>query len=121
FTAAPVEDDGRVIGAVLLFRDISDRKRAEAALRASEKLAATGRIAATISHELNNPLEAVTNLLYVVNSSENLNDAEHGMLRTADQELRRMALIIRQTLGMHRQSDKPVPVNPGRLVDGVLM
>ena len=121
YTAAPVASDGVALGAVMLFRDLSDRKRAEEAVRASEKMAATGRIAATISHELRNPLDSVIQLLYVLKNSPRLGDAERQQLDLIDQELRRMTEVTQQTLAMHRQSASMVPVNLAKLLDGVLL
>src|SRR5579884_327797 len=121
YTAAPVISDGISLGAVMMFRDLSERKRAEEALRASEKMAATGRIAATISHELRNPLDSVMQLLYVLKQSKQLGDTERQQLDLIDQELRRMTEVTQQTLAMHRQSASMVPVNLAKLLDGVLL
>ena len=63
YTSATLLLDGSKASAVLTFRDIGEHKRAEQVLRNSERLAVSGRIAATISHEINNPLESVSNLL----------------------------------------------------------
>ena len=108
-----VRSKGRVIGPegrpermFAIMEDITDRKQAEAALRQNEKLAAVGRLAASIAHEINNPLEAVTNLLYLIRGSHNLAEVrEHADI--AERELRRVALITNQTLRFHRQSTKP--------------
>lgn len=121
YTAAPVISDAVALGAVMMFRDLSERKRAEAALQASEKMAATGRIAATISHELRNPLDSVIQLLYVLKQSTRLGDAERQQLDFIDQELRRMTEVTQQTLAMHRQPSSTVPVNLAKLLDGVLL
>ena len=121
YTAAPVTSDGIALGAVMMFRDLSERKRAEAALRASEKMAATGRIAATISHELRNPLDSVIQLLYVLKQSSRLGEPERQQLELIDQELHRMTEVTQQTLAMHRQSSSMVPVNIAKLLDGVLL
>jgi PAS domain S-box-containing protein len=120
YTAAPVSD-GVTLGAVFTFRDISERKRAEAALRSSEKLAATGRMAATISHELRNPLDSVMQLLYLLKQSPRLADTERCQFDLIEQELRRMTEVTQQTLAMHRQSSSMVPVNLSKLIDGVLL
>ena len=101
--------------------DISERKRAEEALRASEKLATTGRIAATISHELRNPLDSVMQLLYLVKQSPKLGDTERQQLDVVDHELRRMAEVTQQTLALHRQSSSMVPLNLAKLIDGILL
>ncbi|HWC18466.1 MAG TPA: PAS domain S-box protein [Terriglobales bacterium] len=121
YTVAPVISDGSTLGAVMMFRDISERKRAEEAVRASEKMAVTGRIAATISHELRNPLDSVMQLLYLVKHSERLGDAERQQLDLIDQELHRMTEVAQQTLAMHRQSASMVPVNLAKLIDGILL
>ena len=91
--------------------DVTERKLAEEALRNSEKLAATGRLAATIAHEINNPLEAVGNLIFLVQQDSGLTDAAKGYLKMADQELERVTHIARQTLGFYRDTSAPVPVN----------
>lgn len=121
YTAAPVMSDGVNLGEVMLFRDISERKRAEKALAASEKLAATGRMAATISHELRNPLDSVMQLLYLLKQSPKLGEDERRSLELAEQELARMSQVAQQTLAMHRQPSAMTPVNLSNLLDGVLL
>jgi PAS domain S-box-containing protein len=120
YTAAPVID-GITLGAVVTFRDISERKRVEAALRSSERMAATGRIAATISHELRNPLDSVTQLLYLLKQSPRLDDNDRKQFNLIEQELQRMTEVAQQTLAMHRQSASMVPVNIAKLIDGVML
>jgi PAS domain S-box-containing protein len=88
--------------------DVTERKLAEIALQQNEKLAAVGRLAASIAHEINNPLEAVTNLLYLAELSTTLEQAR-GYVQHAEQELRRVSLITNQTLRFHRQSTQPAP------------
>jgi PAS domain S-box-containing protein len=102
-TVSPIRDDhGVVIGASKILRDVSDRKRIEQSLMQAEKIAATGRMAATISHEINNPLEAVMNLLYLLRTK--ITD-EEGLtyLSTAEGELGRVSHIAKQTLGYYRE------------------
>ena len=102
-TVSPIKDDqGVVIGASKILRDVSDRKRIEQSLVQAEKIAATGRMAATIAHEINNPLEAVMNLLYLLRTK--VADAE-GLtyLSTAEGELGRVSHIAKQTLGYYRE------------------
>ena len=90
-------------GIIIFFRDITARKRADAALIQSEKLAAVGRLASSIAHEINNPLESVTNLLYLARLS--VTDPEiQKLLDLADLELRRVSIITNQTLRFHKQS-----------------
>jgi len=106
-------------GIVTFVRDISDAKKAEAALIQNEKVAAVGRLAASIAHEINNPLESVTNLLFLARSSE-----DHGELQeylaTAERELRRVSVISSQTLRFYRQHTKPQSVTAHDLIESVL-
>jgi PAS domain S-box-containing protein len=97
--------------------DISDRKRAEAALVRNEKLASLGRLAASIAHEINNPLEATTNLLYLANNSGGLSAEAKEYLTLAEAELKRVAHITRQSLGFYRESDKPEEISVPELLE----
>lgn len=105
--ARQVEDDGkrRLVG---LCEDVTRIKMTEAAVMRNEKLAAVGRLASSISHEINNPLESVTNLLYLIKSNSDL-DAIREYTETAERELRRVSLITNQTLRFHRQSTYASP------------
>lgn len=94
--------------------------RAQEALRRSEKLAVTGRLAASIAHEINNPLEAVTNLLYLIRSSSDLSQARK-YLEQADQELARVAEITRQTLRFYREPNHPVDTEVANVLHSVLV
>jgi PAS domain S-box-containing protein len=108
---------GNVVGASTIAHDITERKRAQEAFLRSEKLAATGRLAATIAHEVNNPLAAAMNAVYIANT----NPAQaNEMLKLADQELRRAAHITEQTLGFYRESSSKQQVTVPRLVEEVL-
>ena len=103
-TISPIRDmDGRVIGASKILRDISARKQLEQSLMQAEKIAATGRMAATIAHEINNPLASVVNLLYLlrpeINSAEGIR-----YLASAESELARVSHIAKQTLGYYREN-----------------
>jgi PAS domain S-box-containing protein len=100
--------------------DIEDKKQAEDALRRSEKLATAGRLAASIAHEINNPLAAVTNSLYLALLDGSLSDETKAYLQTAEQELRRVAHITAQTLQFHRQSTSPAATDLCDIVDSVL-
>jgi PAS domain S-box-containing protein len=102
-TISPIRDElGRVIGASKILRDISGRKRIEQSLLQAEKIAATGRMAATIAHEINNPLEAVTNLLYLLRPMIT-DPAGINFLSSAEDELGRVSHIAKQTLGYYRE------------------
>ncbi|HEX3471197.1 MAG TPA: PAS domain S-box protein [Silvibacterium sp.] len=102
-TVSPVRDEtGQIIGASKTLRDISSRKRIETSLLQAEKIAATGRMAATIAHEINNPLEAVMNLLYLLRPMVN-DPAGSDYLSAAEDELGRVSHIARQTLGYYRE------------------
>ncbi len=119
-SGAPVlQDDGELSDIVVIFRSASERRQAEKALLQSEKLAAVGRLASSISHEINNPLESVTNLLYLAQITGD-QTLIRQYLDTAERELRRVAVITSQTLRFHKQSTKPVPVNGEDLIDDVL-
>ncbi len=101
-SAQPILDGGQTRGAVVTFRDITQSRLAEQALRRSEKLAAVGQLASSIAHEINNPLEAITNLIYLVRSAATLAEAQ-GFAAQADTELTRVADVVTQTLRFHRQ------------------
>jgi PAS domain S-box-containing protein len=102
-TVSPIKDEsGEIIGASKILRDISARKRLENSLLQAEKIAATGRMAATIAHEINNPLEAVLNLMYLLRPL--VGDSEgRNYLNTAEMELNRVSHIAKQTLGYYRE------------------
>ena len=101
-------------------RDIDGQKRLEEALRNSEKLAATGRLAASIAHEINNPLESVSNLLYLMEKECALDDHTRQYVRMAEQEVGRIVHITRQTLGFYRESSAPVVLRIAELLENVL-
>ena len=110
---------GEVCGVVVHAHDITERRRTEEVLRTTEKLAAVGRLASSIAHEINNPLESVTNLLYIAQSSDDLPEIRH-FLQMADRELRRVSVISNQTLRFHKQATHPRLVACEDLFEGVL-
>lgn len=113
------EPNGSVSGIITLGVDVTDAKRTEQILLQSEKLNAVGRLASSIAHEINNPLEAVTNLIYLAqNCAVNPEAKQH--LATAEIELRRVSVIANQTLQFHRQSTNPGPVAAASLIDATL-
>jgi PAS domain S-box-containing protein len=103
----------------IFFVDLTEQKRSEEVMRRTEKLAATGRLAASIAHEINNPLEAVTNCLFLIGSGQ-LDTRSREYLRIAQQELDRVTHITTQTLRFYRQSTKPVQSNVNELLDSVI-
>ena len=103
-SAAPILDvNARMIGIVLVFRDISEKYASEQALMRTEKLASAGRLAAAIAHEVNNPLEGLVNLIYLARHEENIQNIRQH-LSEADRELQRIAHITRQSLGFYREN-----------------
>jgi PAS domain S-box-containing protein len=108
----------RWVGVIAL--DASDRKRSEEALRRSEKLAVTGRLAASIAHEINNPLEAITNLLFLLRNFSDLPEAAQQYVSMAEYEVHRIAEITQQTLRFYRQPTQPARVTLSELLDSVL-
>ena len=98
----------------------SERKRSEEALRKSEKLAVTGRLAASIAHEINNPLEAITNLLFLLRNFSSLNDPALHYVKMAEYEVRRISEITQQTLRFYRQSTFPARATLAEMLDSVL-
>jgi PAS domain S-box-containing protein len=114
----PVRDaNGTVVRWFGTNTDITEQRRSEEALRKSEKLAATGRLAASIAHEINNPLEAVANLLYLAKRQPS--DVAR-YLSAAEQELDRIAEITRHTLGFYRETASPVQMSVVEVANGVL-
>jgi signal transduction histidine kinase len=100
--------------------DITNNKLAEDALRKSEKLAAAGRLAATIAHEINNPLEAVTNLLYILRVNNQWDDNARSYVAQAEHELARIAHVTRQTLGFYRDTTSPHLMDLPKIVEEAL-
>jgi PAS domain S-box-containing protein len=118
--AAIKNDAGEVERWIGSTTDIHDQKMAEAALRKSEKLATAGRLAASIAHEINNPLEGVTNALYLALQDGALGAETKGYLQLAEQELLRVSHVTTQTLRFHRQSNSPARVDICDIVDSVM-
>jgi len=120
-SAATIPDaTGKMRGMVLVLRDVTERKRSEAALQSSERLALIGRLAATIAHEIRNPLDAVMNLTYLVKSSPALDDGVRGYVMMAEDELRRIVHITSQLLSFHREAREAVAVDVKEIMESVL-
>jgi PAS domain S-box-containing protein len=103
-----------------VIRDITRQLQAEEALRESEKLAAMGRVAGIIAHEVNNPLAAITNLFYLLSNHPSLNKEAKYYAELAEQELQRVSHITRQTLSFYRESTQPVSGPVHEVLDAVL-
>ncbi len=120
-TVSPVRDRrGKIIGAAKILRDITQQRKLEAALHVTERLASVGRLAATVAHEINNPLEAVVNAVYLAKNQPDISEETRGFLNAADSELARVAQIAQQTLGFYRENSRPVTLNLPQLIQEVL-
>jgi PAS domain S-box-containing protein len=119
-TISQVDAAGQKLFTVVL-RDLSERKRAEEELRKAEKLAVAGRMAATVAHEINNPLETVLNALYLIEQAPSLDNNVRELVATAQEELARVTQITKLTLGFYRQEERiQTFVALSDLVDNVL-
>jgi PAS domain S-box-containing protein len=120
-SAAPIRNaKGAVAGVVLVFRDITDLRKREAALMAHEKLAVAGRLSATIAHEIHNPLDSVANLHYLM-ANETDPALQQKYLAMAQQELNRTLQISRAMLGLYREPKAPVAIDLRELLESVLL
>ena len=119
--ALPIHDAaGNVVRWFGTNTDITERKQAEDALVKSERLAAMGRLAGIIAHEINNPLEAISNAFYLLRDHPSLDDEAKYYSRLAEQELSRVAHITRQTLSFYRESQQQIAVSLTEILDNVL-
>lgn len=120
-SAAPIVDEhGQVSGVVLVFRDDTERRKSEAALVRAEKFAATGRMAATLAHEINNPLEAAMNLLYLARNAEGVTPDLEGYLQAAHSQLEFAAHASRRTLTIYRAEISPSPAKLEDVLEDVI-
>lgn len=120
-SAAPIMSGaGNMIGVVLVFRDVTEERQMQSALVASEKLAVAGRLAASIAHEIHNPLDSVANLHYLL-ESETDPAVRAEYLRLAQQELGRTMQISRTMLSLYREPKAPIEIQLRELIDGVLL
>jgi len=120
-TVSPMKDEhGRIIGAAKIARDITQQKKLEAALHTSEMLASAGRLAATVAHEINNPLQAVINFIHLAKHQNDLPPKIMRYLVDADRELGRVVHLAQQTLGFYRDNSHPVLMPVSGVVEDVL-
>lgn len=105
----------------VVLRDITERKRAEEELLKSERLAQAGRMAATVAHEINNPLETVVNALYLVERAQTMDETSRQLVQTAQEELARVVQITKLTLGFSRQEERvPSETSPIDQIENIL-
>ncbi len=114
-----IREPDRPLRMAVIVEDITDRKLAEQVLLRTEKLAAVGRLASSIAHEINNPLESITNLLYLARASDETSQIRE-YLDLAESELRRASAITSQTLRFHKQSTRPLEVTWDDLTSNAL-
>ena len=120
-SGAPIRNQkGELMGIVLVFRDITMERKTQEALIANEKLAVTGRLAATIAHEIHNPLDSVSNLLYLMRNGASKEESSQFM-DIAEQELARVTQISRAMLGLYRESKAPVQVDLREMLQEILL
>jgi signal transduction histidine kinase len=110
---------GEIVGVVEIARDFSVRKHTEMAMRTREKLAAVGRLATSIAHDINNPLTSITNLLFLL-EKEKLSEDGKQYLAVAQSELSRVAQISSQALGFYRSKGEPVWISPADVLEDAL-
>ncbi|MEO6982135.1 MAG: ATP-binding protein [Edaphobacter sp.] len=113
--AAPIFLNGKILGGVAVNTDVTQTRMQDEALRRSEKLAAVGQLASSIAHEINNPLESITNLLYLIREADAMEEVQE-YAKLAQEELARVTEITLQTLRFNRQQSKPVEVDLAELL-----
>ncbi len=120
-SGAPIRDkEGQVTGVVLVFHDISEKRRAEKAVRDSERLAMTGRMASTLAHEIHNPLDTVGNLLFLIDQNPDAPETVRQHASMASEELTRVTQMTRHMLSFQREAKNPVPIKIGEVLDNVI-
>jgi PAS domain S-box-containing protein len=120
-SGAPIRDkDGQITGVVLVFHDISEKRRAERAVRESERLAMTGRMASTLAHEIHNPLDTVGNLLYLIDQNPGMPEQARELAILASEELARVTQMTRHMLSFQREAKSPAPIKIGEVLDNVI-
>lgn len=120
-SAAPIRDrQDRITGVVLVFRDATNERKTQKLLRETERLTSAARMSASVAHEINNPLEAVTNLLYLAKGAQGVPQDAIQCLEMAERELERIAHITKRTLGFYRESKVTELISIPHVVDSVL-
>ena len=117
--AEPIYLHGKILGGVAVNTDVTQARQQDEALRKLEKLAAVGQLASSIAHEINNPLESITNLLYLIRQSESMDDVQQ-YAETAQEELLRVTEITLQTLRFHRQNSRQTELDLSELLHALI-
>ena len=120
-SAAPIRDKlGKIIGIALVFRDVTMAIKSQEALLANEKLAVAGRLAATIAHEIHNPLDSVSNLLFLMDG-ESTPEESAQFLQLAKQEIARVTQISRAMLSLYREAKAPIALDLTEMLESILL
>jgi PAS domain S-box-containing protein len=120
-SGAPIRDsNGRIAGIVLIFRDVTQQRALEVALRSNERLALAGRLSASIAHEIHNPLDTVANALFLLDEQIGTETKARQLIETAQREIHRVAEISKNMLSLHRESRAASRVKLSELLDGVV-
>jgi len=121
-TGAPIRDgQNHLVGFVVVFRDVTQRRQTEQTLRSNERLTLAGRLSATIAHEIRNPLDTVSNLIYLLKHEQQQSATSAQYLEMAGDELARISQITAQLLTFHREAQAPVDVSLAEVLQSVLV
>jgi PAS domain S-box-containing protein len=120
-SAAPIRDSNRkIVGIVLIFRDVTQQRALEAALKSNDRLALAGRLSASIAHEIHNPLDIVGNVLFLLDQQVGTQPKARQLIETAQREVQRVAEISKNMLSLHRESRAPSKLKLTELLRGVV-
>jgi hypothetical protein len=120
-SAAPIRDRrDRVIGVVLVFRDATNERKTQRLLRETERLTSAAKMSPTVADEINNPLEAMTNLIFLAKGASGATPEVVETLQMAEHELARVSMIAKPTLGFYREYKVPEQIDLPRVIDSVL-
>lgn len=120
-SGAPIRDStGKIVGIVLIFRDVTKQRVLEAALKSNERLALAGRLAASIAHEIHNPVDTVGNVLFLLEREVDGQLKARQLIETAQREIQRVAEISKNMLSLHRESRTASRVKLSELLEGVV-
>ncbi len=120
-SGAPIRDkEGQIRGVVMVFQDISEKRIAEKAVRDSERLATTGRLASSLAHEIHNPLDTIGNLLYIIDQSPDIPQTLRQHVAMASEELTRVTQMTQNMLAFQREAKTPVPIKIDEVLQNVV-